>query len=115
MQIEGISAVVTGGASGLGRATVERLVGSGAAKVIIADLASSDGETVAKELGDTVQFIAADVRSPEEVSAAINAAVKAGPLRAVVHCAGRGGPVRVVNKDGSPARSRPTPRSSGST
>lgn len=102
MQIEGITAVVTGGASGLGRATVERLVKSGAAKVIIADLPSSDGETVAKELGDAVQFVATDVRSPEEVTAAIDTAAEAGPLRAVVHCAGRGGPVRVVNKDGSP-------------
>ena len=102
MQIEGISAVVTGGASGLGRATVERLVHAGAAKVVIADLPSSDGETVAKELGDTVQFIAADVRSAEEVSAVIAAAAESGPLRAVVHCAGRGGPVRVVNKDGTP-------------
>jgi NAD(P)-dependent dehydrogenase (short-subunit alcohol dehydrogenase family) len=102
MQIEGITALVTGGASGLGRATVERLIGSGAAKVVIADLPSSDGETVAKELGDTVQFVAADVRSPEDVTAAINAATESGPLRAVVHCAGRGGPVRVVNKDGSP-------------
>jgi NAD(P)-dependent dehydrogenase (short-subunit alcohol dehydrogenase family) len=102
MHIEGITAVVTGGASGLGRATAERLVASGAAKVVIADLASSDGETVAKELGDTVQFVAADVRSAEEVSAAIAAAAEAGPLRAIVHCAGRGGPVRVVNRDGSP-------------
>jgi NAD(P)-dependent dehydrogenase (short-subunit alcohol dehydrogenase family) len=102
MQIEGISAVVTGGASGLGRATVERLVKSGAAKVIMADLPSSDGETVAKKLGDTVQFIAADVRSPDDVAAVMNAAAESGPLRAVVHCAGRGGPVRVVNKDGTP-------------
>ena len=102
MQIEGITAVVTGGASGLGRATVERLVKSGAAKVIIADLPSSDGETVAKDLGGTVQFIAADVRSPEDVAAVMNAAAESGPLRAVVHCAGRGGPVRVVNNDGTP-------------
>ena len=102
MEIEGITAVVTGGASGLGRATVERLVKNGAAKVVIADLPSTSGETVAKELGDAVQFMAADVRSPEEMSAALAAAADAGPLRAVVHCAGRGGPVRVVNKDGSP-------------
>jgi NAD(P)-dependent dehydrogenase (short-subunit alcohol dehydrogenase family) len=102
MQIEGITAVVTGGASGLGRATVERLVKSGAAKVIAADLPSSNGETVAKELGDTVEFIAADVRSPEDIAAVMNAAAESGPLRAVVHCAGRGGPVRVVNKDGTP-------------
>jgi NAD(P)-dependent dehydrogenase (short-subunit alcohol dehydrogenase family) len=102
MQIEGITAVVTGGASGPGRATVERLVKSGAGKVIMADLPSSDGETVAAELGDTVQFIAADVRSPDDVAAVMNAAAESGPLRAVVHCAGRGGPVRVVNKDGTP-------------
>ena len=54
MQIDGISAIVTGGASGLGRATVERLVAGGAARVVIADLPSSNGETVAKELGDAV-------------------------------------------------------------
>jgi NAD(P)-dependent dehydrogenase (short-subunit alcohol dehydrogenase family) len=70
--------------------------------VIMADLPSSDGETVAAELGDTVQFIAADVRSPDDVAAVMNAAAESGPLRAVVHCAGRGGPVRVVNKDGTP-------------
>ena len=102
MESEGFTAVVTGGASGLGRATVERLVKNGAAKVVIADLPSTSGETVATELGDAVQFMAADVRSPEEMSAALAAAADAGPLRAVVHCAGRGGPVRVVNKDGSP-------------
>ena len=102
MQIEGISAVVTGGASGLGLATVERLVASGAAKVVIADLPSSNGETVAKELGDAVQFVAADVRSAEDITAVMKAAAESGPLRAVVHCAGRGGPVRVVNKDGTP-------------
>jgi NAD(P)-dependent dehydrogenase (short-subunit alcohol dehydrogenase family) len=102
MRIEGITAVVTGGASGLGRATVERLVESGAANVIIADLPSSEGETVAKELGPTVQFVAADVRSAEDMSAVLAAAAQSGPLRAVVHCAGRGGPVRLVNKDGTP-------------
>ena len=102
MHIDGITAVVTGGASGLGRATAERLLNSGAAKVVIADLASSDGETLACELGPAAQFVAADVRSPQDVSAAIAAAAESGPLRAVVHCAGRGGPVRVVNKDGSP-------------
>ena len=102
MEIEGISAVVTGGASGLGLATVERLVAAGAAKVVIADLPSSNGETVAKELGDAVQFVAADVRSAEDMTAVMRAAAESGPLRAVVHCAGRGGPVRVVNRDGTP-------------
>ncbi|BDX33425.1 3-hydroxy-2-methylbutyryl-CoA dehydrogenase [Mycobacterium antarcticum] len=102
MQIDGISAVVTGGASGLGRATVERLVSKGAAHVVIADLLTSDGETIAKELGDAVQFVAADVRSGDDMTAVMNAAADRGPLRAVVHCAGRGGPVRLVNRDGTP-------------
>jgi NAD(P)-dependent dehydrogenase (short-subunit alcohol dehydrogenase family) len=70
--------------------------------VIIADLATSNGETVAKELGGAAQFVAADVRNTEEVGAAIAAAAHAAPLRAVVHCAGRGGPVRVVTKEGTP-------------
>jgi len=70
--------------------------------VIIADLATSNGETVAKELGGAAQFVAADVRNTEEVGAAIAAAAHAAPRRAVVHCAGRGGPVRVVTKEGTP-------------
>lgn len=102
MHIEGISAVVTGGASGLGRATVERLVSHGAAHVVIADLPTSDGETVAKELGETVQFVAADVRSGDEMTAVMDAGAQRGPLRAVVHCAGRGGAVRLVDRDGAP-------------
>ncbi len=52
--------IVTGGASGLGRATVERLVGRGG-KVLIADLPKSDGESVAKELGEKCIFQATDV------------------------------------------------------
>lgn len=102
MDINGISALVTGGASGLGLATVKRLLDGGASSVVIVDLPSSDGETVAKELGDAVRFVPADVRSADEVSAAMDAATEAGPLRAVVHCAGRGGAVRLVNRDGTP-------------
>jgi NAD(P)-dependent dehydrogenase (short-subunit alcohol dehydrogenase family) len=102
MDIAGICAVVTGGASGLGRATVERLVQGGAARVVLADLASSNGKQVAESLGDKAIFVAADVRSPDEVAQAITVAAEGGPLRVVVHCAGRGGAVRVVNKDGTP-------------
>ncbi len=102
MDIAGISAVVTGGASGLGRATVERLVQGGAARVVIADLSSSHGEEVAESLGAKAVFVAADVRSPDEIARAINAATEIGPLRVAVHCAGRGGAVRVVDKDGAP-------------
>lgn len=102
MDVNGITAVVTGGASGLGLATVRRLINGGAAGVVIADLPSSNGESMAKELGSRVRFIAADVRNPDEVSAALDAAETFGPIRALVHCAGRGGAVRLVNRDGSP-------------
>lgn len=102
MNVDGITAVVTGGASGLGLATVRRLLDGGAAGVVIADLSSFDGEAVAKELGDRASFVAADVRNTDEMNAVFDSAENVGPLRALVHCAGRGGAVRLVNKDGSP-------------
>jgi NAD(P)-dependent dehydrogenase (short-subunit alcohol dehydrogenase family) len=101
MKIEGIVTVVTGGASGLGLATVERLEAQGA-KIVIADLPASDGEAVAKRLGADVRFVAADVTNTEQMNAVFDAAERSGPLRAVVHCAGRGGPIRVVDKHGEP-------------
>ncbi|HEX9833082.1 MAG TPA: SDR family NAD(P)-dependent oxidoreductase [Mycobacterium sp.] len=101
MNIDGASAVVTGGASGLGLATVKRLLDQGA-HVVVADLPTSAGESVAAELGPRVQFAAADVRSTDDVTAALDLAAAAGPIRAVVHCAGRGGPVRVVDRNGEP-------------
>jgi NAD(P)-dependent dehydrogenase (short-subunit alcohol dehydrogenase family) len=93
--------VVTGGASGLGLATTKRLV-AGGASVVIVDLGASDGEQIANELGDGVEFVPADVTDPKQMDAALDAAEQAGPLRAVVHCAGGGGAVRLVEKDGSP-------------
>jgi NAD(P)-dependent dehydrogenase (short-subunit alcohol dehydrogenase family) len=101
MKIEGIVTVVTGGASGLGLATVERLEAQGA-KIVIADLPASDGEAVAKRFGADVRFVAADVTNTEQMNAVFDAAEQSGPLRAVVHCAGRGGPIRVVDKQGEP-------------
>ncbi|HEY9263460.1 MAG TPA: SDR family NAD(P)-dependent oxidoreductase [Mycobacterium sp.] len=102
MDIKGNSAVVTGGASGLGLATVRRLHEAGAALVVIADLENSDGANIAREFGDGVQFVPADVRDSDALGRVFDAAEAAAPLRAVVHCAGRGGPVRLVNRDGSP-------------
>jgi len=101
MKIAGNAVVVTGGASGLGRATAERLIGRGA-HVVIADLSASDGEAVARELGGNTRFVAADVTDEAQMEAVFDAAEQLGPLRAVVHCAGRGGPLRVVDKNGMP-------------
>lgn len=102
MDVNGISAVVTGGASGLGLATVRRLLEAGAGCVVIADLPNSDGETVAKELGDRAWFVAADVRDEDEMAAVFDTAEQGGQLRVLVHCAGRGGAVRLLTKDGRP-------------
>lgn len=101
MDISGISAVVTGGASGLGLATAHRLVKAGA-QVVLLDLESSRGAEAAAELGGNARFVAGDVTSEEGVTPALDAAENFGPLRAVVHCAGRGHAMRILGKDGSP-------------
>jgi NAD(P)-dependent dehydrogenase (short-subunit alcohol dehydrogenase family) len=102
MQISGISTLVTGGASGLGLGTARELVARGA-KVVLLDLPSSPGEEAAKELGDAATFVAADVTDTAGVEAALDAAEANGPLRAVVHCAGRGGDrLRIIDKERNP-------------
>jgi NAD(P)-dependent dehydrogenase (short-subunit alcohol dehydrogenase family) len=100
VKIEGISAVVTGGASGLGLGAAQRLVGHGA-KVVIVDLPTSNGEAVAGGLGASARFVAADVTDEAQMRAALDAAEEAGPLRALVHCAGRGGSLRLLDKEGA--------------
>ena len=95
-----IVAVVTGGASGLGRSTAERLV-AGGAKVVIADLVPN-GDEVAAEIGGGTRFVQADVTDTDQMNAVFDAAEVMGTLRAVVHCAGRGGPIRVVDRQGNP-------------
>ncbi len=92
-------ALVTGGASGLGGATVRRLHAEGAA-VVIVDLPSSPGQALADELGDMAQFVPADVRDEAQVQAAIDAAGERGTLRIVVNCAGVATPGRVVGRRG---------------
>ncbi len=99
MDISGASALVTGGASGLGLATARRLTASGA-HVTIVDLPASAGEDIAAELGGT--FAAADVTDPEQVAAAVRVASAAGPLRVVVNCAGIAPPGKVLTRDGEP-------------
>ena len=102
MQCTDAVAVVTGGASGLGLATVKQLVADGA-KAVIVDLPSSDGAAVADELGDAVAFSPADVTDADAVSAALDVADELGPLRIAVNCAGIGPPQRIVRRDGTPA------------
>src|SRR5438045_1814385 len=101
MEIAGSTALVTGGASGLGLATVRRLHGAGAS-VVILDLPKSDGTGMAKELGDRAAFSPGDVTSPDDVEAALDAAVAlaGGPPRIVVNCAGIGNAARTAGKDG---------------
>jgi NAD(P)-dependent dehydrogenase (short-subunit alcohol dehydrogenase family) len=98
MQLSGSSALVTGGASGLGLATVRTLHAAGA-HVVIVDLPSSNGKVVAEELGDHAQFAPTDVTDAEQVQAAIDLAVDA-PLRVAVNCAGIGIAERTVGKHG---------------
>ena len=92
-------ALVTGGASGLGEATVRRLHEGGAA-VVIVDLPTSPGAALAEELGDHVVFSPGDVRDEAQVLDAIAAAKELGDLRIVVNCAGVATPGRVVGKRG---------------
>jgi NAD(P)-dependent dehydrogenase (short-subunit alcohol dehydrogenase family) len=101
VEIKGNTFVVTGGASGLGRASVDRLL-AGGGKVVIIDLPSSPGADVAAELGVDVRFAPGDVTDPVAVGAALDQAQELGELRGLVHCAGRGGAMRIVDRDGNP-------------
>jgi len=102
MRIDGSCALVTGGGSGLGEATVRELLRRGA-RVAILDLERSAGERIAAELGAGVCFAPGDVTSEEQVQAAVERAIAAfGPLRILVNCAGIGSAQRTVEKDGKP-------------
>jgi NAD(P)-dependent dehydrogenase (short-subunit alcohol dehydrogenase family) len=100
MQIAGNSALVTGGASGLGGATARRLAEAGAA-VVIADLNKEAGTALATELGEKAQFVETNVTSEESMRQAVEvAASQPGGLRILVNCAGIGVAERVLGKQG---------------
>ena len=100
MEINGTAAIVSGGASGLGAATVRALAAAGA-KVVIADLNEALGKALADEVGG--QFVRTDVSDAESVRAAVEVAASAGPpLRFVINCAGIGWAQRTVGRDGTP-------------
>ncbi len=102
MQIEAATVFVTGGASGLGEATVRALVERGAS-VAIYDLPRSKGAELEKELGPATRFLPGDVTDEAQVRDAIDAALDAfGPLRGLVNCAGIGSASRTVGKDAAP-------------
>lgn len=98
MNIDGAGALVSGGASGLGEATVRRLHAQGA-KVVIADVNPEKGEPLAQELG--IPFVQCDVRDEDQVQAAVDKAAEAeGGLRIAVSCAGTGIPVKIASSKG---------------
>src|SRR5687768_14378504 len=100
MRIENASALVAGGASGLGAATARALYEAGA-KVVIADLNADKGQALAAELGERAEFVEANVMEPGPVQAAVEAAAKAdGGLRISVCCAGIGWAQRTAGKQG---------------
>jgi NAD(P)-dependent dehydrogenase (short-subunit alcohol dehydrogenase family) len=101
MKINGSVALVTGGASGLGEATVRQLVSQGG-RVVIVDRNADYGEQLAAELGDAATFARADVSNADEVQAAVEQATSIGTLRAAINCAGIGMAMRTVGRDGTP-------------
>jgi NAD(P)-dependent dehydrogenase (short-subunit alcohol dehydrogenase family) len=97
MELSGSSAIVTGGASGLGEATA-RLLAARGVRVVVADLQEDKGSALAKEIGGL--FARTDVTDTAHVIAAVDAAIEMGPLRALVNCAGIGWAARTIGKDG---------------
>ncbi len=99
MEIRGGSAIVTGGASGLGAATARKLAASGM-EVVIVDIQDELGDEMAVHASGI--YVHTDVTDPEQVQVAVETAVDMAPLRVLVNCAGLGPPQRTVNRDGSP-------------
>lgn len=100
MDLSGVSAIVTGGASGLGAATSRALAEKGAL-VTIVDLNEEKGNALVAELGGSATFVKTDITSSEQASAAIkDATSKDRPLRVLVNCAGIGFAGRVLSKKG---------------
>ena len=101
MQLSNMSAVGTGGASGLGLATARQLAARGV-MVVIADLNQELGAAAVADLQGQARYVHADVCDAAQMARVFDAAQVLGTLRALVHCAGGGGAVRLVEKDGEP-------------
>jgi NAD(P)-dependent dehydrogenase (short-subunit alcohol dehydrogenase family) len=101
MNLEGCAVLVTGGASGLGGATVKRLV-AGGARAVIVDIDEARGRAAAAALDGRAVFCKADVTSESDIAAAVAEAGKLGPLRVAVSCAGVGWAARTLDRQGAP-------------
>ncbi len=100
MKADGKTAIVTGGASGLGEAAVLKLHAAGA-NVVIADLNEEKGNALAEKLGEKALFVKCNVTSTDDVKATVNAAVeKFGALHILVNNAGMGSAGRTIGRDG---------------
>jgi NAD(P)-dependent dehydrogenase (short-subunit alcohol dehydrogenase family) len=98
MDINGVSAIVTGGASGIGAAAARALASEGA-KVVVADLQEDKGSALADEIGGA--FCKVDVTNTDDIINAVEMAKSMGPLRVLVNSAGIGWAQRTVGKDGT--------------
>jgi NAD(P)-dependent dehydrogenase (short-subunit alcohol dehydrogenase family) len=97
MELNGFSAIVTGGASGIGAASAVKLAERGA-RVVVADLNAEKGEALAEQIGGV--FARVDVTSTEQNTAAVEKALELAPLRALVNSAGIGSAQRTIGRDG---------------
>jgi NAD(P)-dependent dehydrogenase (short-subunit alcohol dehydrogenase family) len=99
MELAGLSTAVTGGASGLGLATARSILDLGG-RVTLIDLPKSDGAAIADSLGPAAQFVPADITDPGQFGQALDASGGSEGLRAVVHCAGGGRRLRILDSEG---------------
>lgn len=100
MDINGKTAIISGGASGLGAATA-RLLHERGANIFILDLNEEKGKALVSEIGSRVEFAKVNVTEPAEVEAGVKAAMdNFGSIHALINCAGIGLPMKTVGKDG---------------
>lgn len=100
MNIQGKTALVSGGASGLGAATA-RMLSEAGGNVVILDLNEAGGRALAEELGGSARYVKADVSDASQTEAAVKVALESfGALHIAVNCAGIGDPQKVVDRDG---------------
>jgi NAD(P)-dependent dehydrogenase (short-subunit alcohol dehydrogenase family) len=97
VDVSGASAIVTGGASGIGAASARQLAARGA-RVVVADLQADRGAELAEEIDGV--FVRVDVTDTDQIEAAVNEACELGPLRVLVNSAGIGGAQRTIGRDG---------------